>query len=181
VTSRQQTDFEIFGNNFDATGDMSIYQIDWLISPSLKESSARSTSNYGQRMTIEAGNWEENTQYTVTCMLYFQDEPSINGTSIMYFKTSAPPKGGTVTIFPDHGYIGETFLVSVDRYVDPVSAVYYNVYNSYDAEGTLRGAQLNNRTMPITMDYRYKALSEYPVIVEVLNTMGEKVQVVLRP
>jgi hypothetical protein len=90
-------------------------------------------------MTIDAGNWEENTQYTITCKLYFQDEPSINGTSVYNFRTSAPPRFGQVTIFPAYGYIGETFLVSVDNFIDPVSAVFYNVYNSYDTEGTLKG------------------------------------------
>jgi hypothetical protein len=31
------------------------------------------------------------------------------------------------------------------------------------------------------MDYRYRAQTGYPIIVEVINTDGEKVQIVLRP
>lgn len=127
---------------------MSIYQIDWLITPPLESLDAKNIYNYGQRMTIEAGSWTENTNYTVTCKLYFQEEPTINGSSFTTFSTFAPPENGTVIIWPDYGYIGDTFLIMVDGFVDPTSAVVYNVFNSFDETGTLKGAQLNNKTIP---------------------------------
>jgi hypothetical protein len=167
--------------SFDAGSDLSIYQIDWLIDPPLIDQRARSIFNFGKVMTVAPGYWEENQDYTITCNYYFKDEPSINGTSITKFTTAAPPKGGNATIFPDHGYLGEIYFISVDNFVDPVSSVFYNVFNSYDLEGTLRGEKLNNRTLPVTMDYRYKAFTEFPIIVEVLNTLGERVEIVLRP
>jgi len=92
---------------------MSIYRIEWLIKPQLSTINAKNVFNYGQRMTVEPGYWKENTEYTVTCRLFFQDEPSINGTSTFTFKTAAPPKNGTVSIFPDYGYIGDTFVIAI--------------------------------------------------------------------
>ena len=131
-------------------------------------------------MEIAPGSWEENTKYTIDCKLFFQDEPSINGSSTMSFNTYAPPKNGTVNIFPDYGYIGDTFLIMVDGYVDK-QAVLFNVFKAEDEEGTLKGAQLNNRTIPQTIDYRYKATSTNPVIVDVVNSIGEKSTTVLYP
>lgn len=57
----------------------------------------------------------------------------------MTFTTYAPPKGGSVKIVPEYGYIGDAFSITVSGYVDPVSQVYYNVFNSYDAQGTIKG------------------------------------------
>lgn len=131
-------------------------------------------------MTIAPGSWEQNTKYTIDCKLFFQDEPSINGSTTMSFSTYAPPQNGTVNIFPDYGYIGDTFLVMVDGYVDK-SAVMFNVFRAANEEGTLKGIQLNNRTIPQSIDYRYKATTTNPVIVDVVNSVGEKSTTVLYP
>jgi hypothetical protein len=70
-----------------------------------------------------------NTAYSVSCNLQFIREPAINNNAIYEFKTSAPPVNGTVSIFPDYGYIGDSYLILVDGFRDPNSLkVLYNVY-----------------------------------------------------
>lgn len=38
------------------------------------------------------------------------------------------------------GYLDEVFTIMVNDYVDPVSKVLYNVFESYDSQGLLKGA-----------------------------------------
>lgn len=180
ATSAQDTIFSIEGINFDSNEDMSIYEIEWTVEPEVKFPWARTTSNFGQRMEVEAGNWEENTVYTVSVNLVFKEERGINSYEELQFQTYAPPKGGSVYITPEFGYVGDNFTISVAGFTS-ASAVSFNVFNSYDWEGTLRGAQLNSRSVPQSVPYQFTAQSEYALIVEIVNTKGETIDVVLSP
>ena len=180
ATSTQDTIFTIEGVNFDSDGDMSVYEIEWTVEPEIKSSWARTTHNFGQRMEVEAGNWAENTVYTVGVNLVFKKEPNIRNYKELQFQTFAPPKGGSVSITPEFGYVGESFTISVTGF-SSASAVSFNVFNSYDWEGTLTGTQLNSRPVAQNEPYRFTAQSEYALIVEVVNTKGEFVNVVLSP
>lgn len=76
--------------------------------------------------------------------------------------------------------MGENFTISVTGF-SSASAVSFNVFNSYDWEGTRTGAQLNSRPVAQNDPYIFTAQSEYALIVEVVNTKGEFVNVVLSP
>ena len=111
ATSTQDTIFTIEGVNFDSNGDMSVYEIEWTVEPEIKSSWARTTYNFGQLMEVEAGNWAENTVYTVGVNLVFKKEPNIRNYKELQFQTFAPPKGGLVSITPEFGYVGEDFTI----------------------------------------------------------------------
>jgi hypothetical protein len=39
------------------------YNIDWTITPPIDFAAAQNTSNWGQNLIVEAGNWAEHTDY----------------------------------------------------------------------------------------------------------------------
>jgi hypothetical protein len=148
VTGDQPTSFEIVGTNFNSSSDMSIYKIDWKITPDLESPDAKTLSNFGAKMIVTQGNWLENTKYTVEVTLLFQEQPQINGSATIDFNTYAPPKNGSVQINPTYGFLGELFIVKVSDYKDPVGDIYFNVFSTYEATGLLlKGNQLNNKTL----------------------------------
>jgi len=66
VTGDEPTIFEIKGTNFNSSANMSIYKIDWVITPDIDNTEIKTFLNFGQKMEIAPGNWSENTAYTVT-------------------------------------------------------------------------------------------------------------------
>lgn len=131
-------------------------------------------------MEVKAGNWAENTLYTVGVNLIFKEETGIKGYSEIKFQTYAPPKGGSVIIDPPYGYVGQNYSIIVAGYTSK-TAVSYNVFYTYDSEGSLRGSQMNIRSVPQSVTYNFTATSENAIVVEVVNTKGESVTVILKP
>jgi hypothetical protein len=82
-------------------------------------------------MTVQPGQWKENTDYNITVQIIFKSEPDINGIDTYLFSTQAPPKNGIVSITPEYGYIGDNFTVNVTQFTH-TETVYYSVFNTYD-------------------------------------------------
>lgn len=153
ATGTVPTVFGIKGTNFDVEStDMTIYKITWQIKPELPEK-AITISDDGQLFTVAAGNWPENSSYVISAELIFIEQPSINNTESMKFNIYCPPKNGSITMDPPHGYFVETtFRVSVANYTDPISDwIKYNVYESFDddTDELKKGPQLNKKALTL--------------------------------
>ena len=159
--------------NFSAD-DIRDYEVTWQIEPQLTDPSSRSILSYGKIMQITRGSFSENTDYTVTLTVTNIELEKLSHTKTVYFSTLAPPNPGNVQLQPASGLIGDEFSVVLREWTSDNPPITYNVYNTYDIEGTRKGLIINTEgPIPIDDVFKFEATRVNPVIVTVTDSSQE--------
>jgi hypothetical protein len=96
---------------------------------------AQSTTNSGQNLVVEAGNWAERTEYSVSVSVSPKIKPELVTKETFKFKTTSPPKdggNGTVAISPKAAEINTPITVSIQSWTSENGDITWNVYQSLD-------------------------------------------------
>ena len=159
--------------NFSAD-DIRDYEITWQIEPQLTDPASRSILSYGKIMQITRGAYTENTDYSVTLTVTNVELWKLSATKTVYFSTLAPPNPGNVQLQPASGFIGGEFSVVLREWTSDNPPITYNVYNTYDIEGTRKGLIINTEgPIPIDDVFKFEATRVNPVIVTVTDSSQE--------
>ena len=142
-TSNQNTQFSIQPANFNLS-DLATFDIQWKILPALISQDAITYLNESQSIQVKAGSWSNLTNYSVSAQLTFKNQSSIQATKFVKFTVFGPPTGGSVSITPMIGKVGDAYSVNVTGWVSRSNTpIYYSVYTTIDSDGVSRGAQVN--------------------------------------
>ena len=96
---------------------------------------AQSTTNSGQNLVVEAGNWAERTEYSVSVSVSPKIKPELVTKETFKFKTTSPPKdggNGTVAISPKAAEFNTPITVSIQSWTSENGDITWNVYQSLD-------------------------------------------------
>ena len=179
VTDDTNTLFYMEPINF-STDDIRDYEVTWLIQPELSDPSQKSVLSYGKIMQITRGAYSKNTDYTVTLTVTNTNLAKLSTSIAVTFSTLAPPTPGTVQLQPATGFIGEEFSVVLREWTTDNPPITYNVYNTYDTEGSRRGLIINTEgPVPIDDVFKFEATRINPVIVAVTDSSGETLEYTL--
>ena len=172
--------FSIDPNNFKVN-DLRTYDVKWSLEPELKDPSKRTILNYGQLMEVRKGAFAENTAYKVTATIEYKSLGALKASSSISFDTKAPPKGGSVSIQPIEGVLGQPFTIQCNGWRSNNAPVVYNVYTTDDVRGTQRADQINQAgPIPITELFQFRITRNTPILVEVTDDSGERYEKLLK-
>ena len=180
ITGDTNTLFYLEPINFDID-KIRDYAVEWTLEPELDEPSKRSDMAYGKIMQIVRGSYAENTEYTVTLTVTDLKLAKLTTTKTQSFSTLAPPTPGTVQVQPSSGFIGSEFTVNLREWTSDNPPITYNVYNTYDINGSRKGLIINADPLPVDEVFAFEATRVNPIIVAVTDSSGETLEYIMAP
>ena len=82
-----------------------------------------------------------------------------------------------MTISPLVGVIGDEFTIKLRDWTSANRPIEYNVYSTFDANGTRKGLLINqDGSIPVAETFSFKAERTTPIIVQVFDLSGEKLE-----
>lgn len=127
VSSTTNTVFTIFARNFDDS-TFRFYSTSWTIDPPLSNPQGSRALSYGKLLQVLSGNWQKNTNYTITANMVYKALPELTGQKTITFLTKSPPTGGSVQIQPGYGVIGSPFTVVLKNWSSENPPIVYDVF-----------------------------------------------------
>ena len=181
ITDDTNTLFYLEPVNFDID-NIRDYDVVWTLEPELADPSKRSILSYGKIMQIVRGSYAGNTDYTVALSVTNLKLAKLATTKTLNFRTLAPPRPGTVQVQPSSGFIGTEFTVVLREWTSDNQPITYNVYNTYDINGSRKGLIINaDGPIPVDDVFAFEATRVNPIIVAVTDSSGETLEYIMAP
>lgn len=135
--------------------------------------------HYGQVCIIDKGAYSPNTKYSLQVTLTHSKSSRLTATSKTEFSLLAIPTVGYIDRTPQNGRVGEKFTISLVDFFSENLPMTYDVYNTLDADGNKRGIKINkDGPIPIDEPFTYVATRVNPILIEVTDKSGEKLEIV---
>ena len=165
MTSKDNALFYLEPINFPID-NIQDYDVIWTIEPELENMGNFSVLSNGRVMQINKGKFTENTSYKVSLSVSHYKLEKLSQERSIEFQTLAPPVGGKVTVSPLEGFVGDEFTIVLNGWTSANLPIEYNVYNTFDADGSRKGALVNSAgPIPVDEPFTFVATRTTPIIV----------------